>query len=197
MSGCNCKKSQCLKKYCECFAAQVGCTALCNCRDCSNSFGLKTAAAAPAFSQHQPQLGPPLIPPAAVAAVPMQMPVQQGRSPRRGSSQPRSPLVRQSPRLQSLKAVGGGSVDMTLLSPCPIPSPGDLLRYIDTDMLQQAMDNDHHDGATYTPILQQGRSPRVTNLQRGVGRSPASGLTPLLGSPLVRRSPRLSSTDLL
>lgn len=34
--GCNCKKSNCLKDYCECHAAGILCTALCKCKDCSN-----------------------------------------------------------------------------------------------------------------------------------------------------------------
>ncbi|KAK9229297.1 hypothetical protein WN944_022258 [Citrus x changshan-huyou] len=40
--GCNCKKSKCLKKYCECFQANVGCSDGCRCDGCSNSFGRKT-----------------------------------------------------------------------------------------------------------------------------------------------------------
>ena len=38
--GCNCKKSQCLKKYCECFNATLYCNPkTCNCRDCKNFKG--------------------------------------------------------------------------------------------------------------------------------------------------------------
>ena len=36
-SSCNCKKSRCLKLYCECFAAQRFCQAGCNCSDCGNT----------------------------------------------------------------------------------------------------------------------------------------------------------------
>ena len=35
--GCNCKKSRCLKLYCECFAAQKNCTKECNCVECHNT----------------------------------------------------------------------------------------------------------------------------------------------------------------
>jgi hypothetical protein len=33
---CNCKKSRCLKLYCECFAGELYCDG-CNCNDCHNS----------------------------------------------------------------------------------------------------------------------------------------------------------------
>ena len=33
---CNCKKSKCLKLYCDCFASGIGCSPECNCCDCSN-----------------------------------------------------------------------------------------------------------------------------------------------------------------
>ncbi|KAI4376916.1 hypothetical protein MLD38_014621 [Melastoma candidum] len=39
--GCNCKRSMCQKKYCECYQANVGCSDNCRCEGCQNVFGTK------------------------------------------------------------------------------------------------------------------------------------------------------------
>jgi hypothetical protein len=47
LSGCRCKRSACLKKYCECFTAGVYCSQKCSCLDCRNhgGDGMKEGAA--------------------------------------------------------------------------------------------------------------------------------------------------------
>ncbi|KAJ4969456.1 hypothetical protein NE237_016157 [Protea cynaroides] len=39
--GCNCKRSLCLKKYCECYQFGVGCSEACRCEGCKNVYGVK------------------------------------------------------------------------------------------------------------------------------------------------------------
>ncbi|KAK8695275.1 hypothetical protein V6N13_000441 [Hibiscus sabdariffa] len=39
--GCNCKRSMCLKKYCECYQVNVGCSIGCRCEGCKNVYGKK------------------------------------------------------------------------------------------------------------------------------------------------------------
>ena len=34
--GCNCKRSGCLKKYCECYSHGIGCSPACGCVNCRN-----------------------------------------------------------------------------------------------------------------------------------------------------------------
>ncbi|PWA81774.1 CRC domain-containing protein TSO1 [Artemisia annua] len=42
--GCNCGRSMCMKNYCLCYQAKVGCGSECRCVSCKNSFGKKGEA---------------------------------------------------------------------------------------------------------------------------------------------------------
>lgn len=35
--GCKCKKTKCLKKYCECYQTGLQCTVFCRCEGCFNN----------------------------------------------------------------------------------------------------------------------------------------------------------------
>uniref|UniRef100_A0A7S0X557 CRC domain-containing protein n=1 Tax=Mantoniella antarctica TaxID=81844 RepID=A0A7S0X557_9CHLO len=52
--GCHCKKSSCLKKYCECFQANIFCSDICRCVECKNFEGSSQYALTAAKIARQP-----------------------------------------------------------------------------------------------------------------------------------------------
>ncbi|TPP66781.1 Protein lin-54, partial [Fasciola gigantica] len=54
--GCNCKRSSCVKNYCECYEARIRCTSRCRCQSCFNTESW--AALTPPGNQSKPGIRP-------------------------------------------------------------------------------------------------------------------------------------------
>merc|ERR1712086_148752 len=78
--GCRCKKSNCLKRYCECYNGEVLCSAVCRCQNCHNNDNDNDEDEPAALDEHPEPKQQPYTKPVDPIPAPAPVPAQQTKN---------------------------------------------------------------------------------------------------------------------